>query len=77
MPLTTRMFKPLFDRPFAPAQILRPRFPGAGITEPFGNLQKPFGCAFARFCGAVQHHILASLTQFSVDRVIDRKPGPH
>ncbi len=64
-----RMSKPLFNRPFAPAQILRLRFLGTAVTETFCNFEQPFG----RVITTVQHHIFAGFTQFWINRVIDRQ----
>ncbi len=64
-----RMLQPLFNGEFAPRQILNLALLGTCTPVTFGNFKQPFG----RVGVAVQHHIFASLAQFRIDALIDRK----
>ena len=64
-----RMGDALVDRPFAPLEILRLRFLGAGAAEAFGDRQHALG----RVGAAVEDDVLARFAQVRVDGLVDRK----
>ena len=66
-----RVAEPLLHRPLAPGQIdLLGRLPGA--AEFLRQRQQPLGGVGP----AVEHHVLAGLAQFRIERVVDRDlPG--
>lgn len=66
-----RMFQPLLDRPFAPAEVAFLGLLRASAAEAFGDLQHLLRRRAAGLRYAVQHHVFTGLSQGRVDLVID------
>ncbi len=63
----------LFHRPFPPGEVTLLGFLTGGSLETLGDLQHALGGRAAGLRHAVEHDVLAGLTQLRFDRVVDRQ----